>query len=141
MKRRILACVLISACSSRAASSVAVPAQTRARSGPSVRPDSLAKALIALGPFQITRRPPPPTVTVSAPVAETTATRPALTLTGLSFGLRPLAVLEGIPGTAEPAVVAEGDTVRGLTVRKITMAGVTVSGFGATWTVLVERAP
>lgn len=103
------------------------------------RPDSLASVVASRAPFQITRRPLPPVSVLSGSPAPTG--RPELTLAGLSIGARSLAVLEGLPGTTEPVVLAEGDTARGVTVRRITAAGVTLSGFGSTWTLALTQAP
>jgi hypothetical protein len=105
--------------------------------------DSLASALVREAPFRWSRR-----VTVAAGIAVPgianaaavvpASAKPVLMLAGIVWGLHPLAVLEGVPGAAEPRVVAEGDSAGGLTVVSVGRDRVVVTGFDTLWTLKLK---
>lgn len=67
--------------------------------------------------------------------AVTEADRPPWTLTGVIIGSPPVAVFEGIPGSADSArVLAQGDQVEEFTVARIRASGVDVVRGRQTWT-------
>lgn len=67
--------------------------------------------------------------------------RPAPFLTGLVGGVRPLAVVAGVPGRDGPVVLGVGDTAAGLRVIRIKEGRVTMTGMDTTWTLIVRGAP
>ncbi len=112
-------------------------------SGPFI--DSLA--LVAeRNPFRVNRRPAsraydPAEARNPVPPAEPAVSiRPALFVSGISWGRPPSALLEGVPAADGPRVVRSGDTLGGLTIRRISQEHVTVSGYDTVW-VLSLRQP
>jgi hypothetical protein len=102
--------------------------------------DSLARRLIAAGPFRRSRRPPPLSYTLDTPPPAPQSgpgLRPGLRLTGIILGPRPVAVIEGIPGASGGRVLAVGDTLGGLRVRRILARSATLVGFDTTWTLTI----
>jgi len=103
---------------------------------------ALDTALALRDPFRPARRPaaavydpaPAPVVPPEPPPP-----KPALVLTGLLWGPAPTAVLEGVPGTDGPRVLAAGDTLGGLRVRRITAHSVLITGMDTTWLLTVRH--
>ena len=77
----------------------------------------------------------------SAATPEYAPPKPALVLTGVVGGEKPLAIVEGIPGRDGPALLGVGDTLTGLKVRRIKERIVTISGMDTTWVLTVRRLP
>jgi hypothetical protein len=106
-------------------------------------PDSVATRLVRRNPFRTTRRPAPVAyhpVALSGPPAPEPP-KPALVLAGIVWdgGDDPTAVVEGLPGAAEPRIVRRGDVVGGLRVAAIARDRVTVSGMDTVWVLRLKE--
>ena len=89
---------------------------------------------IAVAPFRGDRRPSHVRFGTNTVLgAESRAARPVLGLRGILWGARPLAILEGLPGTEGQMVVSAGDTVGALVVRRIAPTRVVISGMDTVW--------
>jgi hypothetical protein len=97
--------------------------------------------------FRLDRRPSPVAYTpaaADAPPRPPHPPKPALVITGIVGGPPWEALLEGIPGRAEAAVVRRGDvfgdsTAR-LTIKRVGRDTVIVVGMDTTWALTVRRA-
>lgn len=126
------------------------PAPLAVRDGPKpLTPslDSLARAASARAPFRLSRRPAgvaydPDHAAALLVGPQPAASKPPLSLSGIAWGggVRPMAVLEGLPGGQGARAVRLGEQVEGLTMRRIQPDVVIVTGFDTTWTLRV-RAP
>jgi hypothetical protein len=115
------------------------------RSGPDDLGVDSQLALMSDGaPFRLSGRPsgvaydplrsdPQLTVPPSGPP------RPALALSGIVYGLRSAALIEGIPGRERAVALAVGDTLGGISVRRIAADHVVLTGFDTTWTLAIRR--
>lgn len=102
--------------------------------------DSLARVALSRDVFRTDRRPAlvgydPARGAVPLPEGPP---KPQLTLTGVVWGERPEAVIEGLPTTVGPRVVGVGDVVGGVTVARIEPGWVVAMGFDTTWTLTVR---
>ena len=107
--------------------------------------DSLRSVVVENDPFRPSRRPPELEfgslpATGGAGDGPAPHPRPTLVLTGLVWGSAPTAIIEGLPETHEPTIVAVGDTVAGLVIREITRDQVTIVGAYTTWALTVSEA-
>lgn len=106
--------------------------------------DSLVAVLVRKAPFRWSRRAvmisasPVTGASAPGPSAPPTPPKPLLSLAGIVWGRHPLAVLEGVPGAAEPRVVAQGDSAGGLLVRLVARDRVVVIGFDTLWTLKLK---
>ena len=66
--------------------------------------------------------------------------RPQLSLSGIVWSPRPIAVLEGLPNITGSTVMRTGDRTAGVWVKRIGRESVTLEGFDTTW-VLKLRNP
>lgn len=110
---------------------------------PSPAVDSLAARVRSMAPFRPDGRPSRVAydpVRSEAPQLNDGMPRPALVLTGLVGGARPLAVVAGVPGRDGPVVLGVGDTTAGLRVTRIKEGRVTMTGMDTTWTLIVRGA-
>jgi hypothetical protein len=103
--------------------------------------DSLA-ALIHRDPFRLDRSPAairydPNGIRVDAPPPP--APRPQLLVTGILWGPRPTAIIEGIPGTEGPRLVRPGDEINGFRVLHITRDVLKIRGVDTTWTLTIRE--
>ncbi len=71
---------------------------------------------------------------------EPSAPRPQLSLSGIVWSPRPIAVLEGLPNITGSTVMRTGDRTAGVWVKRIGRESVTLEGFDTTW-VLKLRNP
>jgi len=132
--------------SNRAAAPSSAGAETNpTRSAAPLSPraqDSLARLLVAAGPFRRARRPAPQSYRLDAvapaALAGPALLRPILRLTGVVLGSRPVAVIEGIPGASGGRVLAVGDTLGGLRLQRILARSATLVGFDTTWTLTIS---
>ena len=104
--------------------------------------DSLARFVVGVDPFRLSRRPalvqydPLRAQEQLAPPAP----KPVLQLAGIVWegGTDPVAVVEGLPGTDGPRVVRVGDVVAGLRVQRISRDNVRIEGADTTWVLKVR---
>lgn len=107
--------------------------------------DSLARVAAVRAPFRSSRRPAevsydPDRAAVPGAPPPQEGPKPPLSLSGIAWGggVKPTAVLEGLPGTQGPRAVRAGDVIGGLTVRRIQRGSVIVTGLDTTWTLTVK---
>jgi hypothetical protein len=95
--------------------------------------DSAATLLLESAPFRAARHPAEvafdPVHAGETPQPK--PTRPLLTLRGILWGLRPVALIEGLP--AGSILLGVGDTLGGIRVKRIEHARVVLVGFDTTW--------
>jgi hypothetical protein len=114
------------------------------RSGPpAARTDSIVGAAVARAAFRADRTPPVVSYTLqpasdALPAASKPDQRPALTLSGIVWGPRPAAVLDGLPRIEGSRVVGVGESVAGLTIRRIDRDGAVVAGYDTTWRLTIR---
>jgi hypothetical protein len=132
-------------------SSDAAPAPARLPTGVRAHPaapgaatvESLATAVAARASFRRSRRPAAiaydPAPSEASVSSEPVVPKPALVLTGIALGVRPVAVLEGLPGFEGPVVLAEGDTAAGLRIKRVRESGVVVMGYDTSWVLLLKE--
>ncbi len=98
--------------------------------------------LIAHDPFRPARVPaavafdPDPAPADPAPPPEP---RPQLVLSGIVWGTRPAAIIEGLPGTAETRLVQPGEAIGAIRVRRIERDRVVLTGMDTTWVLRVRE--
>ncbi len=90
-------------------------------------------------PFRLWHRAPSVRFGVAqiAPVAA--VPRPHPVLTGLLWGERPSALMEGIPGHEGAVVMSAGDTAGGLRVVQVLRDRVTLTGMDTSWTLTMRQ--
>ncbi|MEO8032743.1 MAG: hypothetical protein ABI765_17970 [Gemmatimonadota bacterium] len=71
----------------------------------------------------------------AAPVAP----KPLLVLSGIVWGRRPAALIEGVPGQDGSRLMHPGDTAGGIRLRLMTRDKVLLSGFDTTWTLTIRE--
>ena len=105
--------------------------------------DSIIRASTSEAPFRANRTPAPvrydplgsdPLLDPGPPPPP----RPRLRLTGIVWGDRPSAVIEGLPGASGPRVVQGGDVIGELRVRRVGPEQVTVVGMDTVWVLEVQ---
>lgn len=67
------------------------------------------------------------------------APRPALSLTGIVWGNRPAALVEGIPGQEAARLLRPGDTAGGIRLRTLTRTRALLVGFDTTWALVIRE--
>jgi len=102
--------------------------------------DSLAQAIEEGALFRALRKPAPNRYSPDAPlVAPVPAIpRPSLRLTGIVWGNRPSAVVEGVPGTSAPTVMRVGEVVSGIRLLQLDQTRATLAGMDTTWSLTVR---
>ncbi len=68
-----------------------------------------------------------------------TAPKPLVILSGILWGKRPAALIEGIPGQEGSRLMHPGDTAGGIRLRLMTRDKVLLSGFDTTWTLTIRE--
>ena len=101
--------------------------------------DSLIDAAITRTPFRAQRQPSGIAYDPEAPVGGSSLApppppKPVLVVTGIVWGRKSEAVVEGLPGTTGGRLVRAGEQIGGVTVRGISRDQVTLAGFDTTWT-------
>jgi hypothetical protein len=121
------------------------PAAAESLKGARPSLDSLARAATGQAPFRLTRRASgtpydPDRAGLPGAPPPLAAPKPLLTVSGIAWGggVRPTAVLEGLPGSQGPRALRMGEVVGGLTVRRIQPGVVTVTGLDTSWTLSVK---
>lgn len=108
-----------------------------------VRPisDSLTEAVVRNNVFRRQRSPAPVRFSVAPaePEEATDPPKPAPLLTGIVWGDRPAAILEGLPGWEEGRLLRAGEIADGIHVRRIERDRVILSGYDTTWTLRVRK--
>ncbi len=66
--------------------------------------------------------------------------KPALSLTGIMWGTRPEALLEGIPGQEGARLLRPGDTVGGIRLRSLSRTHAVLAGFDTVWSLVIREA-
>jgi len=104
------------------------------------------RAMVAQDPFRRARTPADRAYDAQAleaakqaAAAPPPAPRPVLSLSGILFGPRPAAILEGVPGADGARLLHVGDTAVGLRVRAITRTHTIITGFDTTWTLTIRE--
>jgi hypothetical protein len=129
--------------------SAPVPTIGSAPLRPAMDLDTLSRAASRLAetdPFRLDRRPAALAYQITfdgAAPAPPRPPRPALVLKGIVGAGRPaswVALLDGVPGHGETAVVREGDTLGGLRVRHVGRDTVVVTVTDTTWRLTVRQA-
>ncbi len=103
--------------------------------------DSLAAYVVAHDLFRQNRAPAPRAFSVVQQTDEpATAPKelPVLLVTGIVWGHRPSAVIEGVPGSAGAVLAHSGDTLGGIRIARITPSSVTLQGPDTTWSLPVR---
>lgn len=103
--------------------------------------DSLA-SLIHRDPFRLDRSPAAVRYDpngIRAEAAPPPAPRPQLFVTGILWGPRPTAIIEGIPGTEGPRLVRQGDEIHDFRVLRIARNALTIRGSDTTWTLTIRE--
>jgi hypothetical protein len=100
-----------------------------------------ARVAAARNPFRLDRSPAPVMATTSVELASAPPppVRPPLAVSGL-VGPPWAAVLEGVPGREEGAVVRGGEQLGELTVRSVSATTVVVVGPDTTWRLTMRRS-
>lgn|GEM_PF-3411072 len=106
--------------------------------------DSLISASASEAPFRASRTPAtrrydPLNNDPALPTEPPAPPKPLLRLSGIVWGERPSAVIEGLPGASGPRVVRSGDVVGELRVRRVAREQVIVAGLDTLWVLLVEE--
>jgi hypothetical protein len=105
--------------------------------------DASLASLVATDPFRAARHASPLAYKPElegAPPPPPRPPRPALAVSGIIGGPPWSAVLEGVPGREQGAVVRGGDTLGGLKVRAVKRDTVVITGMDTTWRLIVRRA-
>lgn len=89
--------------------------------------DSLVWLLVEKAPFRWNRQRAEPQLPPDQDAAPEEPSSPNLFLAGIVWGSTPQAVIEGFPGSPEPRLVVEGDTVSGFRVHSIAPGKVVLS--------------
>ena len=103
--------------------------------------DSLAAYVVAHDLFRQDRAPAPRAFSVAQQTDETAAPPkelPVLSVTGIVWGHRPSAVIEGVPGSTGAVLAHSGDTLGGIRITRITPSSVTLQGPDTTWSLPVR---
>jgi len=74
---------------------------------------------------QLAAAPPPP--------------KPTLLLTGVVWGTRPSALIEGIPGQEGARLLRPGDTAGGIRLRSLTQTRAVLVGFDTVWSLVIRE--
>lgn len=109
-----------------------------ASSKPSIDHQKAVQRFVQEDPFRVTRRPA--LSMGSLPVADSVAraSSPTLTLSGVIWGPRPVAIIQGWPGIEGARVVREGDVLSAIRVSRIDSVAVTLIGQGRSWRVMLS---
>ena len=102
-----------------------------------------SESLVARDPFRLERRPsgvPYSAATEAAPPPAPRPPRPTLAVAGIVGGPPWEAIITGIPGRSEAALVRRGDTLGGFHVRSITRDTVRISGMDTMWVMTIREA-
>lgn len=102
-----------------------------------------SESLVTRDPFRLERRPsgvPYSAATEGVPPPAPRPPRPTLAVAGIVGGPPWEAIITGIPGRTEAAVVRRGDTLGALHVRSITKDTVRITGLDTTWVLTVREA-
>ena len=107
-------------------------------------PDREWLALITHDPFRPSRSPAqllydPSQTSNGAPPAAGAPAKPRLVATGILWGPRPEAVIEGVPGIEGPRVVRAAEVLGKLRIQRIERDRVVITGFDTTWALTVRE--
>jgi hypothetical protein len=106
---------------------------------PPLVPESL-RIVATANPFRLDRRAAQVPYDASRRVeAAPPPVRPTITVSGILWSSRPVAILEGLPGIEGPRLVQAGDRFGPLEVRSIRPRRVVVRGADTTWTLSVRE--
>lgn len=114
-----------------------------AESDTSRQVDSLLREAAVRSPFRASRTRPaiaydPDRQAQPGLPAPPMLAKPVLVLSGIAWGAKPSAVLEGIPGVEGARVLRAGESAGGLTVRRIQRESAVITGLDTTWTLRVR---
>jgi hypothetical protein len=105
--------------------------------------DSLVRLVIHSAPFRAARRPAAvtfdPAGSRGPAEAASAKPQPTLVLSGVVWGVEPVAVVEGFPGVERPQVMRRGEVIGGVTLQRIRRDQVWLTSEDTSWSLRVRQ--